>query len=428
VRRLIKEEQQDRVNDLVLEEYAQQLDSQMKQRKRATLETIRAELQNAYEELRHNFAHLSSDQVFTQLTGETRESLQEGMIVPVSVNRTFGDHIEVKLDCGIIGTVAETEYPEDVYRDQREARSVWTLHQTVRGKLKFLNRKGFEAELTFRDVELRKPFKRHLLDHDLEEWDDELEARDKKEARKAVDPASGRAQRVIKHPLFRPFNGAQAVEFLGPLARGDCVIRPSSKGPDHLAVTWKVHEGVFQHIDVLELDKENEFSVGRTLRIGGGGAGKGWTYSDLDELIVLHVRAMARKVEEMMGDERFQAGSRQQTGKSTSLSHPSRRSNHILTYTFHRTMAHDLYRSQSPTQHVRLLPQPEVPGLLLPVLQSRAERSPRQLASEGHPECFRVEREQVSGYAGAQERLQGRFPKYGAWSWCGGQCGEEVGR
>ncbi|KAK0252691.1 Transcription elongation factor spt6 [Friedmanniomyces endolithicus] len=313
VRRLIKEEQQDRVNDLVLEEYAQQLDSQMKQRKRATLETIRAELQNAYEELRHNFAHLSSDQVFTQLTGETRESLQEGMIVPVSVNRTFGDHIEVKLDCGIIGTVAETEYPEDVYRDQREARSVWTLHQTVRGKLKFLNRKGFEAELTFRDVELRKPFKRHLLDHDLEEWDDELEARDKKEARKAVDPASGRAQRVIKHPLFRPFNGAQAVEFLGPLARGDCVIRPSSKGPDHLAVTWKVHEGVFQHIDVLELDKENEFSVGRTLRIGGGGAGKGWTYSDLDELIVLHVRAMTRKVEEMMGDERYQAGSRQQT-------------------------------------------------------------------------------------------------------------------
>ncbi|KAI7248582.1 Transcription elongation factor, partial [Hortaea werneckii] len=106
----------------------------------------------------------------------------------------------------------------------------------------------------------------------------------------------------------RPFNSAQAVEFLGPQSRGDCVIRPSSKGPDHLAVTWKVHEGVFQHIDVLELDKENEFSVGRVLRVGGK-----WSYTDLDELIVLHVKAMAKKVEEMMGDERYQSGSRQQT-------------------------------------------------------------------------------------------------------------------
>ncbi|KAK3621276.1 Transcription elongation factor spt6 [Elasticomyces elasticus] len=314
VKRLLKDDQADRVNDLVLEEYAEQLEKEFKDRKRATLETIREELQSAYEELRHNFGHLSSEQIFTQLTGETRESLQEGMIVPVSVKRTFNDHLEVTLDCGITGTVAESEYPEDVYQAQREAREVWTLHQVVRGKIKFLKRKELEVELTLREVELRKPFKRHVNDHDMEEWDDELEARDRKEARKAVDPASGRAQRVIKHPLFKPFNGAQAVEFLGPLGRGECVIRPSSKGPDHLAVTWKVFEGVFQHIDVLELDKENEFSVGRTLRIGGGGGGgKGWTYSDLDELIVLHVRAMARKVEEMMGDERYQAGSRQQT-------------------------------------------------------------------------------------------------------------------
>ncbi|KAK3112081.1 Transcription elongation factor spt6 [Teratosphaeriaceae sp. CCFEE 6253] len=313
VRKLIKDEQQERVNDLVLDQYALQLEQQMHQRKRATLETIRAELQNAFEELRHNFNYLSSDQTFTQLTGETRDSLQEGMIIPVSVKRTFGDHIEVKLDCGVTGTIADTEFPEDVYREQREARNVWTLHQTVRAKVKYLNRKMLEAELTLREVEMRKPFKRHLDDHDMDEWDDELEGRDQKEARKAVDPVSGRAQRVIKHPLFQPFSGAQAVEYLGTRPRGDCVIRPSSKGPDHLAVTWKVHEGVYHHIDVLELDKENEFSVGRVLRIGGGGQGKGWTYSDLDELIVGHVRAMARKVEEMMGDERYQSGSQKQT-------------------------------------------------------------------------------------------------------------------
>ncbi|KAK4540159.1 hypothetical protein LTR36_009745 [Oleoguttula mirabilis] len=307
VRRLIKEEQQDKVNDLVLEQYAEQLERQMQQRKRATLETIRAELQNPFEELRHNFNYVGSDQIFTMLTGETEESLREGMVVPVSVKRTFPTYVEVKLDCGIEGGISETEYPEEMQRQQLEPRQVWSMHQTIRAKITFIDRKKLTAQLTLRDNEMRNPFKRHF-DHGLDEWDEELESRDKKEARKVIDASTGRAQRVIKHPLFRPFNSAQAVEFLGPQARGDCVIRPSSKGPDHLAVTWKVHEGVFQHIDVLELDKENEFSVGKVLRVGGK-----WSYSDLDELIFQHVKSMAKKVEEMMGDERYQSGSRQQT-------------------------------------------------------------------------------------------------------------------
>lgn len=52
--------------------------------------------------------------------------------------------------------------------------------------------------------------------------------------------------------------------------------------------------------DVLELDKPNEFSLGRQLRIQGK-----YTYSDLDELIVSHVRAMARKVDEMMHSDKY---------------------------------------------------------------------------------------------------------------------------
>jgi len=103
------------------------------------------------------------------------------------------------------------------------------------------------------------------------------------------------------------------------------VIRPSSKGTDHLAVTWKVSDNVFQHIDVLELDKENEFSVGRTLKIGGK-----YTYSDLDELIVNHIKAMAKKVDEIMTDERYQTGSKAQTGRHSLLISPA---NHLPLYT-----------------------------------------------------------------------------------------------
>lgn len=309
VRKLIKDEQSDRVNDLVLEQYAQQLEAEFRQRKRATLETIRAELQNPYEELRRNFNALSSDEVFTQLTGETRDSLVDGMIVPVAVRRTFADHIEVRLDCGIDGGISETEYPEDLASSGLEARQVFTHGQVIQAKLTFLDRKKFTAQLTLRENELKKPYRRHF-DHGIDEWDDDQEARDRREIKKLAEAKGGRAQRVIKHPLFQPFNSRQAEEALRTQGRGDCIIRPSSKGPDHLAVTWKVADGVYQHIDVLELDKENEFSVGKTLKVANR-----FSYSDLDELIVGHVQAMAKKVDEMTNDDRYQNTSKQQTGK-----------------------------------------------------------------------------------------------------------------
>lgn len=141
-----------------------------------------------------------------------------------------------------------------------------------------------------------------------DEWDEDQERKDK-ESMVEKNDVSGRTQRVIKHPLFKPFNGAQAQEYLGSQSRGDVVIRPSSKGPDHLAVTWKVSDNIYQHIDVLELDKSSQFSSGTTLKIGGR-----YNYSDLDELIVNHVKAMAKKVDEIMLHEKYQGGTKADTG------------------------------------------------------------------------------------------------------------------
>ena len=202
------------------------------------------------------------------------------------------------------------------------------MHQTIQVKITHLDRKKLHAQLTMRDNEMKNPFRRHN-DHDYgksrtqpshrlsqtnarypEEWDHDQEARDQREAKRATQKQAGRIQRVVKHSLFRPYNSHQAEAELSlpNVQRGDCIIRPSSKGTDHLAVTWKVHDNVYQHIDVLELNKENEYSVGRTLRVGK------FTYSDLDELIVLHVKAMAKKVDEMCGDEKYQNLSKEALG------------------------------------------------------------------------------------------------------------------
>lgn len=303
VRKLFREEAQDRVNDLILEEYAEQLERNLNQRKRATLETIRAELQQPYEELRKPYVFLETDEIFTMFTGETADTLYEGMVVPISIKRITDDHIDGKLDSGIDALVPESEMTD---RYDIPVRALYSIHQTVPAKILFLNRKHFTCNVSLREEQVSRPSGKPN-DRINGEWDHSQEHKDRESLEEKTQDG-GRAVRVIKHPMFRPFNSTQAVEYLGSQSRGDVVIRPSSKGPDHLAVTWKVSDGVYQHIDVLELDKENEFSVGRTLKVGGR-----YTYSDLDDLIFNHVKAMSKKVDEMMLNEKFQEGSKTET-------------------------------------------------------------------------------------------------------------------
>jgi len=301
VRKPIKDDEQEKVNDLILEEYAEQLEEKYNQRKRATLETIRAELQQPYEELRNNFVLLSPDEIFTMFTGETKDSLHEGMIVSVNIRVAKEDFVIAKLDSGIEGRVEQ----QDGSDFDRPLNTLFSVGQTAQAKLLELDRKNFAARLSLRESQMR-PYKKRM-DYLPNHWDLVEEQKDREELREK-DKATGRVQRVVKHPLFKPFNSTQAEEYLGSQAPGDAVIRPSSKGNDHLAVTWKVADGVYQHIDVLELQKENEFSVGRQLRIGNK-----YNYSDLDELIVDHVKAMSKKVDEMMQHEKYQKGSKADT-------------------------------------------------------------------------------------------------------------------
>ncbi|KAI1178650.1 transcription elongation factor SPT6 [Nemania sp. FL0916] len=300
VRKLFRDDEQEKVNELILEEYAEQLEKNFNQRKRATLETIRAELQVPYEELRRPIVPLPPDQIFVMFTGETKESLSEGMNVPVNVRVVKEDFAIAKLDCGIEGRIES----HDVNLRNGSMRDSIHVGQTIQAKLLDINRKDFHAKLSVRREVVQKPYKRPTdYDQHNDTWDRRLEDQDNEDM-KEKDKTTGRTQRVIKHPLFRTFNSTQAEEYLGSQLPGDLVIRPSSKGHDHLTITWKVADGVFQHIDVLELDKETEYTLGRQLRIGGK-----WQYSDLDELIADHVKAMARKVDELMGHEKFKKGS-----------------------------------------------------------------------------------------------------------------------
>lgn len=123
----------------------------------------------------------------------------------------------------------------------------------------------------------------------------------------------GKVKRQIDHPNWHEMNSGQAEQFLMSQPRGEVVIRPSSKGSDHLALTFKVGDAVFQHVDIQEFNKPNENSLGTSLRIGGK-----YTFIDLDDVIVNYVNAIMRMLEQAEHHEKWKPEA--ELGESSQLS------------------------------------------------------------------------------------------------------------
>lgn len=101
-------------------------------------------------------------------------------------------------------------------------------------------------------------------------------------------------KRVIVHPAFHNISFAEAEKLMQNMDQGEAIVRPSSKGADHLTVTWKVTDKICQHIDVREEGKENTFSLGQSLWIGNE------EFEDLDEIIARHVNPMAGHARDLL--------------------------------------------------------------------------------------------------------------------------------
>ncbi|THH00428.1 hypothetical protein EW145_g7080 [Phellinidium pouzarii] len=293
-----------KLDELNLDEFAISMEQTSGDLKRHTLNVIRSELLKPFGELRPNFVLPDAWEVLTMLTGETQRTLRVGLIVSVLVLRTKSGYIVVKLDSGIEGVI-NASYLTDIADGSVNMDDIVKKGQTIPGVIidvkTDLQKDQFSVELSSRpsdvsagDGQFRRVKADEHWNHAQAERDYDLQQRKK---RAEVD----RTRRVIKHPNFQNFNSLQAEVFLDKQHLSDVVIRPSSKGPNHLAVTWKVADKLYQHIDVVEPNANPMGqNVGGQLIVDGK-----YEFADLDELIVNHVKAMSRRVEELMSHEKF---------------------------------------------------------------------------------------------------------------------------
>lgn len=287
-----------KMGELNVDDFAFNLQAQGEGNKRHTLQEIVSEIISYRADRRPEFVLPSEWEILQMLTGENSRTIGKGMKVTATVRKAFSSRVFCTLDSGIDAILERDFVSDDPNIPENDV--LFKPKQPIKAVIVDCSPALFTVRLSTRESEMRQsveflqPFRDEpYIDHRLQvEWEQRAAMKKRRQA--------GKVKRVVNHPNWHIMNSGQAEQFLASQQRGDVVIRPSSKGNDHIAVTWKVDDDVYQHIDVEELDKPNEYTLGRILRIGGK-----YSYSDLDELIINHVKATARKFDELQNHEKY---------------------------------------------------------------------------------------------------------------------------
>ncbi|XP_029922869.1 transcription elongation factor SPT6 [Myripristis murdjan] len=340
-------ENPERLKDLDLDAFAEELERQGYGNKGITLYDIRAELSCRYKDLRSAYRSPNTEEIFNLLTKETPETFYIGKLVtsvvtgiahrrpqgesydqairndetglwqcPFCHQDNFPELSEVwnhfdsgscpgqaigvrcRLDNGVTGFIPTKFLSDKVVKHPEERVKVG---MTVHCRIMKIDIEKLSVDLTCRTSDLTDKNNDWKLPKDTYyDFDTETEDMKKEEEAKMKQHRTTYIKRVIAHPSFHNINFKQAEKMMESMDQGDLIIRPSSKGENHLTVTWKVAEGIYQHIDVREEGKENAFSLGHTLWINNE------EFEDLDEITARYVQPMAAFARDLLGHKYFQ--------------------------------------------------------------------------------------------------------------------------
>uniref|UniRef100_A0A674C8C8 Transcription elongation factor SPT6 n=1 Tax=Salmo trutta TaxID=8032 RepID=A0A674C8C8_SALTR len=335
-------ENPERLKDLDLDAFAEELERQGYGNKGITLYDIRAELSCRYKDLRSTYRGPNTEEIFNLLTKETPETFYIGKLItsvvtgiahwrpqgesydqairndetglwqcPFCQQDNFPELSEVwnhfdsgscpgqaigvrcRMDNGVTGFIPTKFLSDKVVKHPEERVKVG---MTVHCRIMKIDIEKLSVDLTCRTSDLSDKNNDWKLPKDTYyDFDTETEDVKQEEEAKKKQQRTTYIKRVIAHPSFHNINFMQAEKMMESMDQGDVIIRPSSKGENHLTVTWKVADGIYQHIDVREEGKENAFSLGHTLWINTE------EFEDLDEITARYVQPMAAFARDLLG-------------------------------------------------------------------------------------------------------------------------------
>ncbi|KAK6928905.1 Spt6, SH2 domain [Dillenia turbinata] len=276
----------------------------------ATLNDIRLELIQGYQDWRNQYVEPSQDEEFDMISGETEETLAVGRTVQATVRRVQAGRAICVLDSGLTGMLAKEDFSDDS-RDIAELNDKLHEGDILTCRIKSIEKNRYQVFLVCKDSEMRSSRYHNNCELDPYYREDPNGLQNEQEkARKDKELAKRRFKpRMIVHPRFQNVTADEAMESLSDKDPGESIIRPSSKGPSFLTLTLKVYDGVYAHKDIAEGGKDHKditslLRLGKTLKIGED------TFEDLDEVMDRYVDPLVTHLKAMLSYRKFRRGTK----------------------------------------------------------------------------------------------------------------------
>lgn len=165
-----------RLDLLLLDDYADELEKSMGEPKRISLNEIKSELKNPYGEKRARFLPASADRIFTMLTGETDETFSVGVVVACRVVRVMDRLVKVALGSGVEGLVHVKNLVDNANMNSTAMEYGIQVNSVLNGLVLDVNKDRISVELSCKPQDLQRArrddtFRDQFFDQDWENKD-----------------------------------------------------------------------------------------------------------------------------------------------------------------------------------------------------------------------------------------------------------------
>ncbi|EPS71600.1 hypothetical protein M569_03159, partial [Genlisea aurea] len=277
---------------------------------RETLNDIRLELIEGFQERRNRYVEPNQDEEFLMISGETEESLSEGRIVQATVRRVQPQRAMCMLESGLTGVLNKEDY-SDQWKHVPDLTDKLREGDILTCVVKSTVKNRYQVILSCRDSEMEsyRNVKRLHFDPYYKEGHSSLDTEKDKSLVGKDKTKKPYKDRMIVHPHFQNISADDAMLFLKDKLPGESVFRPSYRGPMFLTLSMKISKDAYFHKDIAEDGKEQKdimslVHIGKKLKIGDD------TFDDLDEVMDRYVDPLVTNLKAMLNYRKFREGSK----------------------------------------------------------------------------------------------------------------------
>jgi len=297
---------------------------------RASLELIKQELRFPGLDPRSEPAELRPEQEFRLVTGEDAAEMYAGRLVRGQVEFVQDKFARVRLENGVAGFLPISELSDDfgVISMRDHLREGMLLDAVIapggidweRLSVRLSTKQSALADAALDRARVH-PSDAQYFEREPSAEERELARQEQSMRRMEQERREGAGTRrqwqprAIKHPLFQNLTRVQAQAHLAQRPVGEGLFRPSSKGTDHVTLTWKVDDGVYSHVDIKELDKTSALALGHRLRIFDE------IYADMDEVQVRFLEPLHALARRLRRSPKFHPGTAQDIERELQAEH-----------------------------------------------------------------------------------------------------------